>query len=385
MINNLAEKWIDDVKDGAQKPPEEADRPLVSLMDISPGEPDPLNTVLGDRFLCKGSGMLFVGPSGVGKSSSSVQQDILWGIGAPAFEIKPQRPLRILTIQSENDDDDLKEMRDGVLRGLHLSSQERELVRQNVFYESEQCKTGMDFLAYVDRRLGHAKDADLLRIDPLNGCLGADPTDTEKTMAFLRNGLNPILKKHNIAAIINHHTPKTNNRDTSAWRGSDWMYAAAGGADIINWARAVMVIDPTHTNHVFRFIAAKRGARVAWRDAEGAKEIIRHFCHAEDGIYWRDAEDSDLEAVKSASPSGKGSGSKQANKTPEDLKALVPLTGAVAKEALIYKAGKAGIGQKLARHFLRELLEGEELFEWRVKRPRTNPEVQISRHEQTLV
>ncbi|MEI9893776.1 MAG: hypothetical protein WDN28_07705 [Chthoniobacter sp.] len=50
------------------------------------------------------------------------------------------------------------------------------------------------------------------------------------------------------------------------------MYAGAGSADITNWARAAVIIDPTHAPHVFKFIAAKRGARVGWRDECGEKE-----------------------------------------------------------------------------------------------------------------
>ncbi|MES2571904.1 MAG: AAA family ATPase, partial [Verrucomicrobiota bacterium] len=229
--------------------------PLRSLMDISAGVVDPRKTVLGSRFLCIGGGLLFVGPSGIGKSSASAQQDILWSIGKEAFGIRPQRPLRILTIHSENDDEDLAEMRDGVVKGLRLTGEEKETVRRNVFYDTEQTRTGPAFLAYVERRLQSCPGLDLLRLDPFMGCLGADPTDTEKTMAFLRNGLNPLLTRYQVACILNHHTPKTTNRQTDNWRGSDWMYAAAGGADITNWARAVMVIDPTHVPHVFKFIA----------------------------------------------------------------------------------------------------------------------------------
>ncbi|MEI9893774.1 MAG: hypothetical protein WDN28_07695 [Chthoniobacter sp.] len=59
--------------------------PLTSIMDIGLGVPDPRKTVLGDRFLCIGGAMIFVGPSGIGKSSASMQQDILWSLGREAF------------------------------------------------------------------------------------------------------------------------------------------------------------------------------------------------------------------------------------------------------------------------------------------------------------
>jgi hypothetical protein len=129
---------------------------LISLMDIATGPPDPRATVLGNRFLCIDGSMLFVGPSGIGKSLASVQQDILWSLGREAFGIRPARPLRILTIQAENDAEDLAEMREGVCRGLGLSADERERVRQRVFYESECGRTGQEFLAYVESRLADA-------------------------------------------------------------------------------------------------------------------------------------------------------------------------------------------------------------------------------------
>jgi hypothetical protein len=38
----------------------------------------------GNRFLCVEGGLLFVGPSGIGKSSAGMQQDICWALGRPA-------------------------------------------------------------------------------------------------------------------------------------------------------------------------------------------------------------------------------------------------------------------------------------------------------------
>ena len=46
------------------------------------------------------------------------------------------------------------------------------------------------------------------------------------------------------------------------------MYAAAGNADLTNWARAILVIEPTHVEGVFEFIAAKRGKRIGWGKPE---------------------------------------------------------------------------------------------------------------------
>jgi hypothetical protein len=355
--------------------------PLISLMDIAPGPPDARKTVLGNRFLCVGGSMLFIGPSGIGKSSASVQQDILWSLGRPAFGIRPGRPLQILTIQAENDAEDLAEMRDGVCRGLQLTDEDREAVRQRVFYHTECELTGGRFLASIDALL-QGRQFDLLRIDPFLAYLGADEKDTPKTAAFLRNGLNPLLAKHGVACILNHHTPKATNRNTSDWRPYDWMYSGAGGADITNWARAAVVVDSTHAGHVFKFVAAKRGARIGWVDDRGQKEIVRYFCHASDGLYWREATAEDLEAVEKAASEKK---SKKAAKTAEDMLALIPADGTIPKVELLERARDRGFTREGADDMLRGLLERSEVFMRKVKRSGTNPQVQISRHGQEPV
>lgn len=73
-------------------------------------------------------------------------------------------------------------------------------------------------------------------------------------------------------------------------------------------------------------------------------------------------------------------------KTKEDLKALVPMTGSISKNALISMAKSVkDIGEKKADGFLAELLEAKDLFRWEIPRPKTNHEVRISRQEQTLL
>jgi hypothetical protein len=375
-VSREAERAIGEAARLAPKP-----APLVSLMDISAGATDPRANLLGNRFLCIGGAGIFVGPSGIGKSSASVQQDVLWSLGRPAFDIRPARPLRILTIQAENDAEDLAEMRDGVIKGLRLTEEDREQVRGNVFYETECGRTGAEFLRYVDRRLAKMQ-FDLLRIDPLLAYLGADINDAEQTAAFLRTGLNPLLAKHRVACIVNHHTPKVTNRDTSNWRASDWMYSGAGSADVTNWARAILVIDPTHADGLFRFIAAKRGSRIGWTGENGEPTIFRCFGHARDGIYWRDADEQDIAALGKAIADKKR---RQPSKTTDDMWALVPMQGEIPKVTLLQKARECGFTKHGAEATLAEMLHAERLFVAHHKRPRTNAEVRISRHRQATL
>jgi hypothetical protein len=53
------------------------------------------------------------------------------------------------------------------------------------------------------------------------------------------------------------------------------MYAGAGAADITNWARAILIADPTDDPVIFKFIAAKRGGRIGWVDEQGKKTFKR--------------------------------------------------------------------------------------------------------------
>jgi AAA domain len=271
-------------------------RPLIDFADM---RPDPSKTLLGARFLCVEGGLLFVGPSGIGKTSASIQQDLLWSVGKPAFGIVPAGPLKILTIQAEDDEGDLSEIVAGVKDGLQLSPQQCQQSRENCFYIKEKSHTGIWFLKTVVKPLLEKYRPSLLRINPLQAYLGGDVKDTSLTANFLRTTLNPLLAEFQCGCVIVHHTPKVTFRDTKDWKASDWMYAGAGTADITNWCRAALVIDPTISPSIFRFIAAKRASRIGWRnEATGDSEFIRHFAHADNGtIFWRAAS---AEEVKEA-------------------------------------------------------------------------------------
>jgi AAA domain-containing protein len=348
--------------------------PLRPLIDFGETPPDPAATLLGNRFLCRESGMLFVGPSGIGKTSASVQQDLLWSVGLPAFGIAPARPLKILTIQAEDDDGDLSEIVSSVKSGLHFTMDQIQESRERCFYIAERSRTGDLFLQFVVKPLLELHRPDLLRINPLQAYLGGEIKDTSITAGFLRNGLNPFLTQFQCGCIIVHHTPKTTFTSTKDWKASDWMYAGAGSADITNWSRAALVIDSTDNPRVFRFIAAKRGSRIGWLDdLTGKRERIRHFAHEDNGsIFWREALEDE---VKQAG---------KAHKQAKDLLTLVPQEGSVAKAVLLSRLPEIGIGQVKGKGFLAELISEGAAFEWLVPRPRTNPEVRIARYEQPV-
>ncbi len=373
----MASAFVSELAEQAKPIAERETAHARPLIDLRASEPDEADTLLGDRYLNREGGMLFVGSSGIGKSSASVQMDVSWSIGREAFGIRPARPLRILQIQAENDDGDLHEMVAGVSRAMALTGDEIDLCRENLLVYSEKAKTAGAFISEVVAPLLEWHKPDLLRLDPLLAYLGGDPTDMAALSAFCRNMLNPLLEKHRCGCIINHHTPKTTNRDTSAWRPSDWMYSGAGAADLTNWARAVLVIEPTSNPDAFRFIAAKRGKRIGWINQFGETCYERMFCHSEGGIAWREATEEEIAGIRPA---------KDRN-TPDDeaLIAHVPIDGAISKDALMSKWNGLGLGEKKCRGKLAELRDVGRLHEWRKRRPGVRPEILISRHEETLL
>ena len=105
--------------------------------------------LLGNRYLCRGSGMFVVAPSGVGKSVFSIQAAIEWGAGRAAFGIKPAQPLRVLILQAEDDTGDVIEMAQ-IARHLRLTDPDVKVLRENVWIESLNDLTGVDFLHALD-------------------------------------------------------------------------------------------------------------------------------------------------------------------------------------------------------------------------------------------
>ena len=275
-----------------------------SLAELATMEIDHEQTLLGNRFLCRRGAMLYVGRSGLGKSSSSAQQDVLWPLGRDAFGIHPARPLNILCIQAENDEGDLQEMGAGVLSGLNLTDAEIEQVNRKTTYV-QWFENGGAFLAKLRAALTAERDAgrpfDLVRIDPLLSFAGGDLVNPSVVASFCRTGLNSIAFDFDCGIIAVHHTPKINLTARPRMDGPEWIYAATGCADLSNWARAILVIadSPNPMPGTFRLIGAKRGKRIEWRDTDGELEFERYYSHAENrgGMFWREATPEEIEVA----------------------------------------------------------------------------------------
>jgi AAA domain len=326
------------------------------------------NSLLGNRWLCRGGGAFIVAPSGHGKSVLATQGSIELACARVAFGIPGTRALRSLVVQSEDDDDDIIEF-SRMIDYLKLTEAERQLVGLNTHCEFVNDAVGSKFLTVLDGFL-EQRPVDLVWINPYSAYLGADIRDDEANTLFLRAGLNRILSAHRCSAVVVAHTPKLNFRaDTSEWRPSEWMYAAAGAATITNWARAVLVVDPTPTPGVYRFIAAKRYQRIGW---QGFEQFWAHS--TEPGkILWVPATDEQI-----------ATGKKSRDAIPADLLPLVPVLDPVTKDEIIQAAKeRLHIGRDTVRTFLKVLVGQGKVFAHRVRRPRTNPETRYAQTAQT--
>ena len=148
---------------------------------------NPEDILLGDRYLCRGGGMFIVAPSGMGKSTLSIQIAVLWCCGLLAFGIKPRKALRILIVQSEDDEGDCTEMAQ-MIKHLSLTDAQEKRVWENS--ELIRCNNlvSFKFICALRARLEKAVDDktpfDLVLINPYGVYLGADVKDTEACMKF---------------------------------------------------------------------------------------------------------------------------------------------------------------------------------------------------------
>jgi len=353
---------------GVRIPSPEA-KQLGSFLIPATGDPKELFQA---RFLCRGGGMLLVGPTGVGKSSFVLQSSVLWSLGKPVFGIRPTQALRILIIQAENDDGDIAEMREGVMAALTLSEQERKQANQNILIVTENTRTGRPFFWEVVEPSLKKYQPDLLIIDPALAYLGGETNSQKDVGEFLRNRLNPLLTKFNCGCIVVHHTNKPpQGNEQPAWRGGEFAYLGSGSAEWANWARGVLAIQRTESFNTFALRAAKRGSRLGWKNEEGKTMYLKYIAYAKEPgkIYWREAEASELPANAEGGPSKESI-----------VLSLIPDSGEVPKNSLINKAGAHGVGEKKARQILEDLSERGVVVQEEKKRPGKRAAVYVSRN-----
>lgn len=265
-IIERAEHHVQAVRAGADVTADWAFRPLADFRVPSQDDADAL---LGRyRFLCRGGGLIIVGATGTGKSAVDFQSSVCWALGRDFLGIPCVRPLRSLILGAEDDDGDIGEVWESIAAGLELTKDEISTVRKRVLYVEERVESGDGFLRKLKRLAEGTKKSeapfDLVRLNPLLAFAGCAVADQEEMGHFLRGGLNRVNAEKRWGYIITHHTnkPPTGQDAKSKERNwSDYAYAMSGSAEIANWARAVIIIEPLKEQGRFIIRLAKRGTR----------------------------------------------------------------------------------------------------------------------------
>ena len=257
-------------------------------------ERDP-NAIIGlrdgktTRYLCRGYPAWLIGPSGIGKSSLIHQMAFCFALGQPVFGIAPVKPLNILIVQAENDEGDAAEMTQGVLRSFgidELTPEQLDALDARVHVVTERRTVGEKFCEWLGRQIVKFR-ADVVFVDPFLSFAGVDVNRQDQCTLFLRQQLNPILADTGAVLIAAHHTGKPKpQKDLKSWTAYDYAYAGIGSSELVNWARAVMVLLPLGDGTHFELKLTKRGSRAAARSLDGEFTTSIFLKHALDRIYW---------------------------------------------------------------------------------------------------
>lgn len=264
----------------------ETDRTLDQFETPGPDSEDP-ECLFQNRWLRRGMCGAVVSTSGVGKSSFSIQAATVWAAGQECLGIRPLRPLKVGIFQAEDDEYDVANFRDRIRIGLTLemewTPEQIQAAESRVTFCALDGSTGERFVEHL-RRKQEQHHFDLIIINPLFAFFGGDTNDGNAMTAFLRHGIDPLIKadETKCGCIIIHHTGKPNKEALS--QGDVFKaYLGSGSSEFTNYIRSAIVLTPYDGGNipgVFEMIAAKHGDKLAWRDGEGMPTIKKVVCYA---------------------------------------------------------------------------------------------------------
>ncbi len=217
--------------------------------------------LLGDRYLNRGDAAVIVSTSGMGKSTIAIQMATELALNRGPFGIQGNGPLRSLIVQSEDSEGDVAEVAFSIRHVLGLNDAQVRSVNEVVKVVTDRVNRGDRFVSSLRKLIADFKP-DLVFINPLQAFMDGDVTDSKDLGKFLREGLNRLNEPASFGYVIIHHTTKPatgKERSDRLWH--EVMYDMAGGAEIINWARAIISLRATETEGNFNLVLAKRGRR----------------------------------------------------------------------------------------------------------------------------
>jgi hypothetical protein len=304
--------------------------------------PDLADSLLENRFLERGQGLLVVGPAGCGKSTAAFQMCCCWASGLSGLHIAPSRPLRIVVLQTEDSKNDVREYAEGILSQRCFTAEKKELVKQNLIVLPPVPGASSAELQVLLNHVATKHKPDLISLNPLLAFCAADYT--RELGAMLYQVIDPVIKKHHVGFLGVHHTTKPIYKDTSGYGAYDYQYLAAGDARIANWPRASMQIEPVATNPTLTacFRITKRWQRLRWVNEHGEPTRERYIKHSAK-IWWDDATRDEIESAR-------------ANENPQEILDILPPAsepGIIREEIRVRAKNKLHIGKGKADDWLK--------------------------------
>ena len=252
------------------------------------------------RWLCQSYAVSIVGFSGTGKSSLMMQIATSWALGQPCFGLDPVRPLRTLILQSENDFGDCSEAFQGSTIKMTLGDKAK--LRENLAIVRDSKHIGSAFPAFLESLIDRHK-AEVVWIDPLLAYAGFDIADQSLTTDWLRNQVDPVLKRTKAALIYMHHTTKPKSvDDLDNMTPSQLAYLGAGSAEWVNYSRDAGFLYRTKGEPArYKFGFSKRASRSGLKDINNqwAKSGYVYLQHSPEAnvLRWEYAPNPPSEAV----------------------------------------------------------------------------------------
>jgi RecA-family ATPase len=140
--------------------------------------------LLGKGYLEQEQTLMMFGPAGVGKSTAALQMSCCFAVGREAFNMEPLEPRRILIIQAEDTENDMRRMCK-LGRRLNFTVEEMERLKHNLYIKRLNGPVLEEFFKYVEIYVQQWKP-DLLIINPYSSYV-LDVYDTKQNARFLRH------------------------------------------------------------------------------------------------------------------------------------------------------------------------------------------------------
>ena len=213
-------------------------------------------------------------------------------LGETTFDVEgmaPREQLRVLIIQAENDEGDLAEPFQDIIKASEMTGDDIQRIRERLTIIENDTDCGNDFCKLLTEGCETYKP-DVVWIDPLMAYAGGDVLSQANMTKFLRNIVQPIVTKNQILLGWVHHVGKPSG-DANGHEKSDEQkkYSGLGTSDMQNvWREVINMSDQGDGLYELKF--SKRGNRLGLKDEEGRITKTLNIEHSDNAIIWRQAQ-----------------------------------------------------------------------------------------------